>query len=161
MAMTVHFTCEANGTKIEGDSEQLGDGRKDTIECTSYQDAVRTAREFGSAKATGRRTHECIVITKRLCKATPLLAKAMCNNETINGKFDFFRPRGDGTDECFFTVTIKGAQIDSIKRFSPDVMDPAAAKAPPTEEIALRYHTICWNYRPTGCEHEDSWSGEA
>lgn len=41
---------------------------------------------------------------------------------------------------------------------SPNALDPAEAKAPPLETIAIVYHTITWIYVPTGAEFVDSWS---
>jgi hypothetical protein len=35
------------------------------------------------AQATGRRTYEPIIFRKRVDKTTPLLAKALCNNQVI------------------------------------------------------------------------------
>ncbi|MCC6873753.1 MAG: type VI secretion system tube protein Hcp, partial [Sandaracinaceae bacterium] len=82
-----------------------------------------------------------------------------CNNEVIEGIFKFFRPNpaGDGTTEHFFTVEIKEGRIASIKRVSPDVIDPASASEPPTEEVGFVFHTITWTYEPSGATHVDSW----
>jgi len=160
MAMTVHLYLEANGTKVDGDSTILSMDRENSIECLSFSDSVRTAREASSGMASGERTYEPIRITKRIDKSSPLLAKALCNNETIEAIFKFYRPSpaGDGTTEQHFTVEIKEARIASVMRVSPDVIDPAAATAPPTEEITFVFGYIRWSYEPDGIEHIDHWS---
>jgi len=160
MAQTVHLELTANGTKIDGDSTIASMERENTIECLSFTDAVRTAREASSGMASGDRSYEPITICKRIDKSSPLLAKALCNNEAIEGKFKFFRPNpaGDGTTEQFFTVEIKEGRISAIKRVSPDTIDPAEANAPPTEEVSFVFGYIGWTYEPDGIEHIDHWS---
>jgi type VI secretion system secreted protein Hcp len=159
MAETVHLYLKANGSDIQGESTQTSLGREGSIECLYFEDSVRTAREKGSGMATGRRTYNPIVIRKRIDKSSPLLAKALCNNEVIEGTFKFFRPSptGDGTTQQFFTVEIKEGRINSIKRVSPDTIDPASAQEPPTEEVGFVFHTIVWTYEDGGVTHEDNW----
>jgi type VI secretion system secreted protein Hcp len=160
MAETVHLTLKANGNLIQGESTQVDLNRDKTIECLVFRDNVRTARELGSRAAVGRRVHEPIEIVKRIDTSSPLLAKALCKNEAIEGTFKFFRPspKGDGTTEQFFSVEIKNGRIDAIERHSPNAIDPASSKAPPLETVRFVYHTIRWIYEPTGAEYVDSWS---
>lgn len=159
MAETVHLYLKANGSDIQGESTQVSLGRENSIECLSFRDSVRTAREAGSGMATGRRTYEPIIITKRIDKSSPLLAKALCRNEVIEGTFKFFRPAlaGDGTTEQFFTVVIAEGRLSHVVRTSPDTFDPASAARPPTEEVGFVFHTIRWSYTDGGVEHEDHW----
>ncbi len=160
MAETVHLVLKANGNVIPGESTQHDLGRDKTIECLVFRDNVRTARELGSRAAVGRRVHEPIEVIKRIDSSSPLLAKALCKNEKIEGTFKFFRPspKGDGTTEQFFSVEIKDGRIDAIERHSPNAIDPAASKAPPLETVRFVYHTIRWVYEPSGAEYVDSWS---
>lgn len=159
MAETVHLYLKANGADVQGESTQTSLGRENSIECLSFEDSVRTAREKGSGMATGRRTYEPVRVTKRIDKSSPLLAKALCNNEVIEGVFKFFRPNptGDGTTEQFFTVGIKEGRVAAIKRTSPDTLDPASALAPPMETIEFVFHNITWAYTNGGIEHHDNW----
>lgn len=159
MAETVHLVLVANGVVIEGESTQTDLGRDKTIECLSFKDNVRTARELGSRAAVGRRVHEPIEFIKRIDKSSPLLAKALCRNEKVQGTFRFYRPspNGDGTTEQFFSIEITDSRIDSIERISPNASDPAASKNPPMEIIRVVYATIRWIYEPTGAEFVDSW----
>ena len=159
MAETIHLYLKANGTDIKGESTQTSLGREDSIECLYFQDSVRTAREKGTGMASGRRSYEPVVFRKRIDKSSPLLAKALCNNEVIEGNFKFFRPSpaGDGTTQQFFTVALAEARIAHIKRVSPDTIDPASAAEPPTEEVGIVFHTITWTYEDGGVEHTDNW----
>jgi type VI secretion system secreted protein Hcp len=159
MAETVHLYLKANGADVKGESTQTSLGRADSIECLSFLDSVRTARERGSGQATGRRTYEPVKVTKRIDKSSPLLAKALCNNEVIEGIFKFFRPNpaGDGTTQHFFTVEIKEGRVAAVDRFSPDVSDPASALMPPTETVSFVFHNITWTYEDGGVTHHDNW----
>jgi type VI secretion system secreted protein Hcp len=160
MAMTVHLELYADGNKIDGDSSIVSMERENTIECLSFIDSVRTAREASTGRASGERTYEPVRIEKRIDKSSPLLAKALVNNEVIEGTFRFYRPNpmGDGTTEQYFTVEIKEGRINSITRISPDVIDPASSNAPPTEEVSFVFGYIRWTYEPDGIEHIDHWS---
>jgi type VI secretion system secreted protein Hcp len=160
MAMTVHLYLTANGTKIDGDSTIESLDRADSIECLSFSDSVRTAREASSGVASGERTYEPIRIVKRIDKSSPLIAKALCNNEVIEGTFKFFRPNpeGDGTTQHFFTVEIEEGRVGSVTRVSPDTIDPASSNAPPTEEVSFVFGKIGWTFEPGGQSHIDHWS---
>jgi type VI secretion system secreted protein Hcp len=162
MAETVHLYLKANGTDIKGNSAQLSMGRADSIECVYYEQAVSTAREAGSGMATGRRRYEPIIIRKRIDKATPLLFKALANNEVVDGVLKFFRPNptGDGTTEQFYTVEFKGGRVSSLKNYSPDCIDPVSTNQPPMEELGFVFNTIIWTYMDGGITHQDTWSGE-
>jgi len=160
MAQTVHLFLKANGEDIQGNSTLESMERADSIECLSFVDSVRTAREASTGMASGARTYEPVKITKRIDKSSPLLAKALCNNEVVEGVFKFYRPNpaGDGSTEQFFTIEIQEGRISAIVRTSPDVIDPAEATDPPTEEVSFVFGYIRWTYEPDGIEHIDHWS---
>lgn len=160
MPETVHLKLEHNGQQIEGESTQHTLGREKTIECVSYQHRVHTARESGTAMATGRRQHDDLVVTKRIDKSTPLLMKALCDNQALKAEFTFYRPNpsGDGTTEQFYTVALTNARISQIRQISPDALVPTANPSPPVEEIHFVFHSISWTFNPTGAQHEDKWS---
>ena len=161
MAQTVHLFLKANGSDIKGESTQASMGRADSIECVEFTSEVKSAREAASGLATGRRHHEPIIVRKRIDKASPLLAKALVENQTVDGVFKFYRPNptGDGTTEQFFSVAIKGGRVFSQKLLILDTLDPESASEPPLEEVGFVFHTIKWTFTNGGVEHEDSWGG--
>jgi len=160
MAETVHLYLKANGTDIKGESTQHSLGREESIECVYYDQSVTTAREAGSGMATGRRQYNPLVIRKRIDKSSPLIAKALTNNEAIEGTFKFFRPSptGDGTTEQFYTVQIRQGRVATIKQVVPDTLVPATSTEPPLEEVSFVFHTISWTYTNGGVTHEDTWN---
>jgi len=163
MAETVHLYLKANGTDIKGNSSQTSLGREDSIECLYFQASVHTAREKGSGLASGRRTHDPLMIRKRVDKASPLLAKALCQNEVIDGVFKFFRPNptGDGTTQHFYTVEITKGRVATHRLFNPDTIDPASSTWPAMEEVSFVFHTITWTYEDGGVTHTDTWDSNA
>jgi type VI secretion system secreted protein Hcp len=162
MAETVHLYLKANGSDIQGESSQTSMGRENSIECVYFTSSVKTAREAGSGMATGRRQHEPIMIRKRIDKSTPLIAKALCENQVIEGKFKFFRPNptGDGSTEQFYTVEIKKGRIASQRTWLPDTIVPASTMEPPLEEVSFVFHSIVWTYTNGGVTHEDTWDAQ-
>ena len=159
MAETVHLFLKANGQDIAGESSQISMGRENSIECVFFESGVRTAREAGSGMATGRRQYEPLMIRKRIDKSTPLIAKALVENQVIEGKFKFFRPNptGDGTTEQFYTIEIKKGRIASQRQWNPDTIVPASSMEPSLEEVTFVFHTIVWTYTNGGVTHEDTW----
>jgi type VI secretion system secreted protein Hcp len=159
MAETVHLYLKANGADIKGNSSQSSLGRADSIECLYFENSVITAREAGSGIATGRRQHQPILIRKRIDKASPLIMKALCENQVIEGKFKFFRPNpsGDGTTQQFYTIEIKQGRVGSARKWVPDTFVPATSTEPPLEEVTFVYHTITWTYEDGGITHQDTW----
>jgi type VI secretion system secreted protein Hcp len=160
MAETVHLFLKANGQDVKGESTQTSLGRDKSIECVYYEQRVITAREAGSGMATGRRQYEPLLVRKRLDKASPLIAKALVENQKIDAEFKFFRPSptGDGTTQQFYTVKIKDGRVASMKQYVPDTIVPASSTEPPLEEIAFVFHTISWTFMDGGVTHEDTWS---
>ncbi len=159
MAETVHLFLKANGADVKGESTQTSLGRADSIECLYYESGVETAREAGSAMATGRRVHQPLLIRKRIDKSTPLILKALCENQVIDGILKFYRPNpdGDGTTQQNFTVAFSKGRVNSSRLYVPDTSQVISSNLPPMEEVTFVFHTIVWTDVTTGAEHPDSW----
>lgn len=159
MAETVHLFLTANGADIEGESTQTSLGRRGSIECLYYEQGVSAAgRESSAGLATGRRQYTPLVVRKRIDKASPLLLKALTENQVVEGTFRFFRPStaGDGTTEQFYTVVIKQGRISGVRQIVPDVLQPATADQAPLEELTLAFGSIEWTYELGGIRHQDN-----
>ncbi len=163
MAETVHLYLKANGKDVKGESTQESMGRKDSIECVAYEQGVKTAREAGTGMMTGRRQYDPVRIVKRIDKASPLIMKALTNNETIDGVFKFFRPnpKGDGTTEQFYTVEIKNGNVASVRDLVNSTLDKELVHNPPLEEVTFVFQDIAWTFTNGGVTHQDSWKGKA
>ena len=164
MATKVHLKLKLNGTDIEGECVSSDEPMRDkTIECLSYVEAVDVPSDSATGRPAGNRRYAPVLITKRVDKTSPLLNRALYNNETAEAEFRFFRssPSGDGTTQHFFTVVIERAQISSIKRISPDVTDAATARLAPFEEVGITFGSIDWKYEDGNVEARDPFSGNS
>ncbi len=158
-ARIVDLYLKANGSMIQGESSRGGDDGP--IECVYFQSSLTTTTNTKTGQQTGRRQHEPIVIRKRIDKSTPLIAKALCNNEVIDAEFKFFRPNSDGQDENFYTIEIGTGRIASFRELSPDnqaAVNGEFASILPMEEVSFVFHTITWTYTNGGIEHMDTWT---
>ena len=162
MSMTVHLTMTANGEAVEGDSIQTTMDRENTIECFSFEYGVQSASEAFSGAASGNRNYEPIRVVKRIDKSTPLLWKALCNNEVVEGAFKFYRPNpaGDGTTEHFYTVELTEARVAGIDFDSPNAM-MEGSNEPATETVTFVYNNMLQTYESTGAAHEDKFAERA
>jgi type VI secretion system secreted protein Hcp len=151
----VYLTLKLNGQVVPGESPISSLGRENTIACYFFEQSVTTAREAGSGIATGRRQYQPLLIRKRIDKSSPLLMKALVENQRADGVFKFYRPnpKGDGTEEQFYTVEIKNARITGVHIVSD-------GDGPPMEEVEFTYQTISWTYTNGGITYQDNWSSQ-
>lgn len=154
-AENVYLNLKANGSDIQGESTVTSMGRANSIECMAFEFAVEINRT--GATATGRRTYEPIRFVKRIDKSSPLLYKALTQNEVVEGKFRFFRPSpNDGTTQHFYTIEFKNGRIASVRNLVDNLARPNLA---PTEEVTIVFQSITWTYEIGGISHHDTASG--
>ena len=146
-AQTVHLTLTMNGVVIQGDSTLTSMGRENTIQCVSWESEI-----YQPGASTTPLVHRPIKFVKPVDKATPLLAKALGENQTGSGDFKFYRPApsGAGTEEHFLTVTLAGVRVKSQRILLPNTLTPATATQPVLEEVTLSYTSITIVYEPNG-----------
>lgn len=111
---------------------------------------------------SGRRVHGPMVILKDMDSSSPQLYKAMVDHDVLDVELFWYRhnPEG-GTEELYFTTTLTAATIVSVSNHMPNQYVKENQGAPHMEEIKLAYHTIVWNYVPTGVEAQDSHASTA
>ena len=161
MAQTVHLKLTIDGSDIEGESSISSMEREGTIECSSFRYGIKVPREAGTGMSSGRRQHQPVIVHKRIDKTTPLLIKAICNNEPVDeAKFMFFRPHrgGDGSEQQFYTVILTGGAVIGVSQVSEDAIMSGEHALPMMEEITFNFHTIEWVYEAGGIIHSDSWA---
>lgn len=143
--------------EIQGESSLTAGGREHSIEVLSLSQPLQAAFDRATLQPTGRRFYPPLTFTKRIDKSTPLLRRAIVQNEALNGEFKWYRPNpaGTGTDQHFLTLFVDQARIVKCVTRLPDVLTPATASLPPYEEIELVFHKIRWTYIDGGVEFED------
>jgi type VI secretion system secreted protein Hcp len=147
----------ANGEAVEGESTVSTMDRENTIECFSFEYGLSAGSESFSGAPSGQRNYEPIRVVKRVDKSSPLLWRALCQNEQIEGTFKFYRPdMGSGSrTEHFYTIEITEARVAGIDFSSPD--SSIGSNEPPTETISFVYNNMTQTYETTGAAHQDSW----
>ena len=160
MAQTVHLKLKAGGSDVKGDSHIHSLDRDKTIECLKFWDGSTAARDPATGWSTGRYKFEPLTVIKRIDPATPFIAKALTQNQAVEGTFMFFRPNPEtGEEEMFFCIEFAEGRISHIKRVSPDVTDPAAAMEPPTEEVGILFSKAKYLWCDGNLEHSVDWKG--
>jgi len=159
MAQSVHLFLKANGKAVDGESMQTSLGREKSIECVYYEQAVHTAREAGTNTVTGLRQYTPIKILKRIDKSSPVLMKALTENQKIEATFKFYRPNpaGDGTTQHFYTVTLGEGNISAAKQYIPETINAATVGQAPLEQVEFVFKKITWTYEDGGATHDDKW----
>ncbi len=151
-APSVDVILTANGTTIPGEGTANPGGGNDYINGLGFDHEVIVV--------AGRRTHKPIRIVKPIDKATPLLYKALVQNEVISGEFRFWRPSpsGDGSQEQYYKVTITGGRITGVRNWKTNTRDLSADRAGDLEEVSITYQSITWTWTEGGIEFNDTWN---
>jgi type VI secretion system secreted protein Hcp len=165
MAQPIYLFLElANGGKIDGESTVSSLGRENSIECSSFDYGVISPREASSGLLTGRRQHRPVEVWKRIDMSTPLLLKALCENDkVVSAELKFFRPAvgGEGSEEHYYTVKLEEGYISGIEHKSEDALMAGELAPPAMEKVTFFFQDITWTYEVNGATHTDRWSGDA
>ena len=144
-------------TGIRGES--LLPGFEDAIEVFGFCHEITTPVDAASGLPTEKRQHKPLIVVKRIDKSTPLLQKALVNNEQLDEMtLSFFRiDPGTGGFQQYYTITLSEARVVSVKAISQDLSNNSDTY-PTMEEVSFVYQKITWTYEPDGVEHADSWA---
>lgn len=103
---------------------------------------IISPRDAASGLPTGKRQHKPFVITKELDKSTPLLTKALANNEALREMtLTFFQAMGDGSVRLTRQAKFTGVKIMSVKR-SP--ANPSGKDTMEYVELHIGYQKVEW-----------------
>ena len=148
----------SNGVPIEGDVTLRGFEK--AIEVHYFQHLLSVELKT-SGQSTGRRTHGPVMFRKHTDKSTPLIIKALVNNEAIAATFHFLRfDPNSGREESYFDVEVENARIVSVNEYNPD-NESSSGQTPGAqrmEEVGIAFNTIRWIYLDGGIQFEDTWN---
>ena len=124
-----------------------GDGPGGSIVLVGSSHAVISPRDAASGLPTGKRQHKPFTIVKEWDRSTPLLLKALVDNENLTSvTFTFTR----GTPAApYMTVRLTNASVASRTQTGG------------TEEISFTYQKIVWTWVDGGITAEDDWEAPA
>ena len=153
-AEPLHVVLTINGTPLEGD------GPDKEVIAFGFDNEVVVDRDASSGQTTGRRIYKPLRIVKAIDKTTPLLFKALAQNQVIAGEFRLRRPNptGDGI-ENYYTVSITGGRVAGIRDWKTNTRDLSADRAGDLEEVSFVFQTITFTYNNGGITFTDTWSG--
>jgi type VI secretion system secreted protein Hcp len=152
-AETVHLFLKINGSEVQGEGPPGAGGTP--IECFAFEVGVISPRDQ-VGKQTGRRQYQPLTIRKRIDRTSPLLAKALSQNEPADATFHFFRTGTGGQRVHVYTVEIKNAYLAARKEVVASTLDPATASLPAYEEVVFVFGGITWRWVDGGVEFTDS-----
>ncbi|OEF23264.1 Hcp family type VI secretion system effector [Vibrio rumoiensis] len=102
-----------------------------------------------------KREHSPISVTKFIDKSSPLLAQAWANSEQLDCVLTLYRTSGQGRNEGYYEIKLKGARIASISLDIPSVQDEVGED--PQEVVTLAYRDIDWKHLIAGTLGRDRW----
>jgi type VI secretion system secreted protein Hcp len=142
--------------EIKGDVTQAG--REDSILVIATNHQVVTRRDAASGLPSGQRHHEPFRLTKEIDRSTPLLMKALIDNERLTElEIRYWRPSATGKEVQFYTVFLHNARIIAIQQEMLNNRYPENADHKEREHVSFVYQRIQWTYEDGGLTAEDPW----
>ena len=121
-----------------------GDGPDGAIEALTFSQGVSMRRDRETGQAAGRRTHRDIVFTKAFDSASPLLFRALTENQAIPRVVISFMRGG----EAYQTIELRDVRVSNVEQSVTEDMD--------VETVALSFRSIAITHTRGGITHEDS-----
>ncbi|AVF36953.1 Hcp family type VI secretion system effector [Rahnella sikkimica] len=100
-------------------------------------------------------SHQPIIIQKPIDKSSPLLGKAIYENELLTCIFDFYRTNRFGVSELYYKIKLTEASIKNIRLHSPNALRESGGQ--PVEIIGINYKSITWEHIPGGTSAYSFW----
>lgn len=146
--------------EIKGSVTQAG--REDSIMVFGCSHEIESPRDIASGRATGKRQHKPLVITKEIDRSTPLLMNALTNNENISElELQFWEPSRSGKEVQYYTIQLVNANITSIRQEMLDNRYPDNMRIAVTEHVSFVYQKIIKTYVDGGISAEDDWGSHS
>ena len=122
---------------------------------TAHRDQIMVMTVNHGMSRVQNVNHQCLTFIKPVDKSSPLLGKAITDNETLNCEFSFYRTNRAGLNECYYTLKLINARISSIHLQVPHTIDDCAGQ--PEEVIELSYESIAWEHLIAGTSAYSIW----
>jgi len=100
--------------------------------------------------------HHEIVVVKPVDKSSPLLGKAISENEELNCVIEVYRTNRSGMNELFYKLTLSQARIMDIDFVLPHTMLEPGGEI--QEKIAFSYESIGWEHCTAKTSAFSFWS---
>ena len=100
-------------------------------------------------------SHQPIIIQKPIDKSSPLLGKAISDNELMTCDFDFYRTNRFGISELYYKVKLTEARIKNIRLHSLNSLRENGGQ--PVEIVGINYKSITWDHCIGGTSAYSFW----
>ncbi|MER1976132.1 Hcp family type VI secretion system effector [Pseudocitrobacter faecalis] len=147
MANIVYLTLkgETQGLISAGCSSLQSVGNKAQV---SHRDQILVYALSHSISRVQNVNHHEVIIVKPLDKSSPLLGKAISENETLECEFDIYRTSPEGRNERCYQIKLSKAHIANIDFVIPHcILEPGGEMQ---EKIAFSYESINWEHNIAG-----------
>ena len=142
----IHLSLETSQNPIPG-SVRLRE-MENTIRIVGLGHQIELPYDIGSGHVTGQPEHGAIIVTKYTDKSSPLLYKALLNNEMVTlAELKFYRTNAAGQQEHYYTIRLEQGRLIKIQTAFPNI-----------EQIHIAYQSIRWTWEPDGIEFQDTIS---
>ncbi|EHM8484118.1 Hcp family type VI secretion system effector [Salmonella enterica] len=99
--------------------------------------------------------HQLLTIRKPIDKSSPLLGKAITENEVLTCDFDFYRTNRAGINELYYKMKLSNARLSSVQFNMAHTITDSAGQ--PEETISFIYETINWKHCIAGTSAFSIW----
>lgn len=99
--------------------------------------------------------HQKFVIQKPVDKSSPLLSKAITENECLTCDFEYYRTNRLGLNELYYKVKLISARIASITHTVPHTVNNSQGQ--PEETISFTYESITEEHCVAGTSAYSLW----
>ncbi len=99
--------------------------------------------------------HQELTIQKPIDKSSPLLSKAINENECLTCDFEYYRTNRFGINELYYRVKLIKARISSIHICVPHAITESSAQ--PEESVSFTYESINWEHCIAGTSAYSLW----
>ena len=122
---------------------------------TAHRDQIMVLQISHGMTREQNVNHQLLTLVKPVDKASPLLGKAINDNEVLTCEFDFYRTNRMGFNERYYTLKLTNARIASVNLRVPHTIDDSAGQ--PEESIELTYESISWEHHTAGTSAYSFW----
>jgi len=99
--------------------------------------------------------HQLLTVRKPMDKSSPLLNKAISDNECLTCNFEFYRTNRFGINERYYTLKLINARLAKIDLIVPHSINNSQGQ--PEESVSLSYESISWDHCIAGTSAYSLW----
>ena len=123
---------------------------------TAHKDQIMVQELTHGISRQQNVNHQMLTIRKPVDKSSPLLNKAISENEVLSCEINLFRTSRAGVNELYYKINLTNARIIDIQ------LDVAHAindnDAQPEESVSFIYESISWDHCIAGTSAYSLWS---